>query len=91
MKIEEAQLIDDGDAEDSNKMFITSFKFTDLLTLSSSENINSLMQIHNHICQSLNEVLNAKQNILDRTTYNIQFNQDQELYIFICCGSKFLD
>jgi hypothetical protein len=43
---EEAQLMSGGDVEDNNKMPIMSFRFTDLLTLSGSDNADSLMQIH---------------------------------------------
>ena len=90
VKIEKAQLIDDGDIEDSN-MLTTSFRFTDLLILSELNNLDSLQQIHNHICQSLNEVQNAEQNTLDRTTYKIQSNQEHDFYIFMCHDSKFLE
>jgi len=90
MKIEKAQLIDDEDIEDSN-MLITSFRFTDLLILSRPDNLDSLQQIHNCICQSLNEVQNAEQNTLDRTTYKIQSNQEHDFYVSVCCDSKFLE
>ena len=90
VKIEEAQLIDDEDVEDSN-MLITSSEFTDLLILSRSDNLDSLQQIHNHICQSLNEVQNAEQNTLDRTTYKIQSNQEHDFYVSVCHDSKFLE
>jgi len=90
MKIEEAQLIDDEDVENSN-MLTTSSEFTDLLILSRLNNLDSLQQIHNHICQSLNEMQNAEQNTLDRTTYKIQSNQEHNFYIFMCHDSKFLE
>ena len=48
MKIEKAQLIDNEIIKDNN-MLITSFKFTNLLILSRSDNLDSLQQIHNHI------------------------------------------
>ena len=90
VQVEEAQLIGGEDVEDSN-MLITSSEFTDLLILSRSDNLDSLQQIHNCICQSLNEVQNVEQNTLDRTTYKIQSNQEHDFYVFVCCGSKFLE
>jgi len=90
MKIEEAQLMGGEDVEDTNKMLITSSEFTDLPTLSSLDNANFLMQVHNHICQSLNEAFNAEQDTLDRTIYKLQFNQEQEFYISVCHGSILL-
>ena len=89
-EIEKAQLIDDRN-EDFNKMLITSFEFINLPTLSGSDNADSLMQIHTHIHQSLSEVQDAEQNILNRTSYKIQFNKKHEFYISVCCGSKFLE
>ena len=59
MQVEKAQLINDKDIEDSN-MLITSSEFTDLSILSRSDNLDSLQQIHNCICQSLNEMQNAE-------------------------------
>ena len=88
-EIEEAQLIDDRN-EDLNKMLIMSSEFTDLLTLSGSDNANSLMQIHTCICQSLSKVQDAEQNTLNRTTYKIQSNKEHKFYIFMCHDSKFL-
>src|SRR5947207_2597036 len=55
VKIEKAQLINDRDIKNSN-MLITSFRFTDLLILSRLNNLDSFQQIHNHICQSFNEM-----------------------------------
>ena len=49
MKIKKTQLTDDED-EDFSKMLITSSEFTNFLTLSSSENTNSLNQIYNCVC-----------------------------------------
>ena len=89
-EIEKAQLIDDGN-EDLNKMLIMSSEFINLLTLSDSDNVNSLMQIHTCIHQSVSEVQDAEQNTLNRTTYKIQFNEEHEFYISVCCGSKFLE
>src|SRR5947207_7392806 len=60
-EIEEAQLIDDRN-EDLNKMLIMSSEFINLLTLSDSDNVNSLMQIHTCIHQSVSEVQDAEQN-----------------------------
>ena len=90
VQVEKAQLINDEDVEDSN-MLITSFRFTDLLILSELNNLDSLQQIHNCICQSLNEMQNAEQNTLDRTTYKIQSNQEHDFYIFIYYDNKFLE
>ena len=89
-EIEKAQLIDDRN-EDLNKMLIMSSRFTDLSTLSDPDNADSLMQIHTCICQSVSKVQDAEQNTLDRTTYKIQFNEEHEFYISVCCGSKFLE
>ena len=88
-EIEKAQLIDNRN-EDLNKMLITLFRFINLSTLSDSDNVNSLMQIHTHIHQSLSKVQDTEQNILDRTTYKIQFNEEHKFYISVCCDSKFL-
>ncbi len=90
VEVEEAQLIGGGDVEDSN-MLITSSGFTDLPILSGPDNLDSLQQIHNRICQSLNGVQNAEQNTLDRTTYKIQSNQEHDFYVSVCRGSKFLE
>ena len=89
VEIEKAHLIDRN--EDLNKMLVMSSRFTDLLTLSGSDNVNSLMQIHTCIHQSVSEVQDAEQDTLDRTTYKIQFNEEHEFYISVCCGSKFLE
>ncbi len=72
-------------------MLITSSEFINLLILSKSDNLDSLQQIYNHICQSLNEVQNAEQNTFDRITYKIQSNQEHDFYIFIYYDNKFLE
>ena len=90
MKIKKAQLINNKDIKNNN-ILITLFEFINLLILSKSDNLDSLQQIHNHICQSLNKVQNAEQNTLDRTTYKIQSNQEHDFYIFMCHDSKFLE
>jgi len=91
MKIEETWLIDDENIEKINKMLIMSSDFTDLLTLIDSDNMNYLVQIHDYVCQSLCKVHNMKLDNLDSTIYKIQFIQEQEFYISVCCDSKFLN
>ncbi len=90
VKIKKAQLINNKIIKNNNILIIL-FRFTDLLILSESDNLDSLQQIHNHIYQSLNEVQNAEQNTLDRTTYKIQSNQEHNFYIFMYYDSKFLE
>ena len=69
--VEEAQLVGSRDVPDTNEIVVTSSGFTDLPTLSSPDNTNCLMQIYQHIHQSLSEVYDIEQNTLNRTIYQI--------------------
>ena len=91
MKIEKTWLINDENVEKINKMLITSFNFIDLSTLTDSDNMNYLVQIHDHICQSFCKAYNTKLDNLDNIIYKIQFIQEQEFYIFVCHDNKFLN
>ena len=91
MKIEETWLINDENVKKINKILIMLSDFTDLSTLTDSDNADYFVQIHNHVYQSLCKAHNIKLNNFDNINYKIQFIQKQEFYIFVCHDSKFLN
>ena len=89
IEMEEAQFVGGGDVDE---VPVTSSGFTNLPRLGGPDNADCLVQIHDRIRQSLKEAQEAERNALsNKTTFQIQFHQEQGLYLSVCRGSQFLN